>query len=111
MALDGLMFRQFFDVIGNERLQVKFSGPKAPVVCLAGPDHEFIIMPLSRDSDYSSPKNVEPAKPEPPKEEPPRPDEGGSAPVEPTPTEPPVPVGATPEAHRDNGKARVRKAR
>jgi DNA polymerase-3 subunit beta len=44
VALDGLMFRQFFDVIGNERLQVKFHGPKAPIVCHAGPDHEFVIM-------------------------------------------------------------------
>jgi hypothetical protein len=58
-------------------------------------------MPLTR-GDYSPP----PAKPEPKKDEPETPDEGGSAPTQPEPTEPPVPVGATPEAHAANGDAK-----
>lgn len=111
-ALDGLMLRQFFDVIGNERLQGKFYGPKAPMVFHAGPDHDFLMMPLTRD-DRPAPRPVpaSEAKPDPDPEPPQAEGDGdGNVTTEPPAPEPPVPVGATPEAHKGNGKAKAKNA-
>ena len=47
--LDALMFRQFLDAAGNERLRLRFYGAGEPLVLPAGPDYEFVLMPLSRD--------------------------------------------------------------
>jgi hypothetical protein len=49
LTLDGLMLRQLFDAIGNERLQCKFCGTKAPLVFHARPGHDSVMMPLTRD--------------------------------------------------------------
>jgi hypothetical protein len=91
VTVDGLMLRQFFDVIGNERLRVKFHGPKAPLVFHAGPDQDFVQMPLTRDN-YTPPK---PAPAPEVKAEPPKPE--GT-----------IPVGVTPDAHQGNGEAKAR---
>jgi hypothetical protein len=66
VTLDGLMFRQFFDVIGYERLQVTFYGANAPLVAHAGPDHDFIMMPLTRDDKPVKPAPAPEAAPVPP---------------------------------------------
>lgn len=100
-TIDGLWLRQFFDVIKDSPLQVKFYGSAAPLVFHAGADHDFILMPLTRDAAPAkpAPRPVEAKKPED--------DGGGNAKVEEKSPEPPVPTGATPDAHKGNGKAKV----
>src|SRR5262249_22073875 len=105
VTLDGLTLRQFFDVIGDERLQAKFYGPKAAMVFHAGPDQDFVLMPLTRDDYKPAPKPAPEAKPAP---EPPQAGGEGGVTTGPRAPEPPVPVGATPDAHQGNGAAKPR---
>jgi DNA polymerase III sliding clamp (beta) subunit (PCNA family) len=100
VTIDGAWLRQFFDVIGDTPLQVKFYGPAAPMVFHAGADHDFILMPLARDTP------ARPA-PKPAPEKKPEGDGGGDANAEPPKPEPPIPVGATPDAHKGNGRAKA----
>jgi hypothetical protein len=90
-SFDGLMLRQFFDVIGAVPVRVEFYDEKNATVFHAGTDHDFALMPLTRDSYRPAPK---PAPAEAPKVE-----------AEPKPAEAvdPVPVGATATAHETNG--------
>jgi DNA polymerase III sliding clamp (beta) subunit (PCNA family) len=94
--LDALLFRQFFDVAGNEPLRMRFYGKGQPLVLQAGPCHEFVIMPLSRDERTAPGPEKAPGRPQ---DEP----EGGDveAPV--------MPEAVTPDGHADNGRARPKK--
>jgi DNA polymerase III sliding clamp (beta) subunit (PCNA family) len=108
--LDALMFRQFFDVVGNERLRMRFYGKSQPLVLQAGPNHEFVIMPLTRDESPRVVKPVPVAEPEPePVADEPGEDDGEEPVIlgpEPVPV---APVAVSPDAHVGNGKARRQK--
>jgi DNA polymerase III sliding clamp (beta) subunit (PCNA family) len=111
--VDALMLRQFFDVVGDAPMRLRFYGANAPIVLTAGPDYDFVQMPLTRDE---RPAPATPQTEATPSDEgggkgnPPAQDEGddsGGATVKPTPEpEPVAPVATTPDAHQRNGKAR-----
>jgi DNA polymerase III sliding clamp (beta) subunit (PCNA family) len=95
--LDALLFRQFFDAAGNERLRMRFYGKAQPLVLQAGPSHEFVIMPLSRDESPSVVKSAVQPEPE---------DDGGSVSIDAEPEPVPIaPVVMTPDSHKANGMA------
>ena len=110
--VDALMLRQFFDVVGDSPMRLRFYGANAPIVLTAGPDYDFVQMPLTRD------ERPAPARPESAatsddegggEGNPHDGDEGddGGAAVVPTPApEPVAPGAAMPDAHHRNGKAK-----
>jgi hypothetical protein len=101
--LDALLFRQFFDVAGDSPMRLRFYGPLSPIVLSAGPDYDFVQMPLTRD------ERPAPAEPEgegdTPADDHGEDDKGDTVTPVPEP-EPVAPVAATPDAHRCNGKAK-----
>ncbi len=78
--LDALMFRQFLDAAGNERLHMRFFGKDQPLLMHAGPCHDFVLMPLTREKPTPAPKPEQ---------------------------NPALPQAATPDAHEGNGAAKT----
>jgi hypothetical protein len=86
--VDGLMLRQFFDAAGDRPVTLRVFGPKDPILFHAGPDYDFVIMPLTKE-DKPRPAPAEP----------------GPEPVDGPGPEPVAPAAETPDAHRGNGRA------
>jgi DNA polymerase-3 subunit beta len=138
VSLNGMFLKELFQLLGQDRLTIKFFDAKSPVLFECGVWFDQLIMPLTR-TNYSPPpaesepepvegQGADPAptpepepEPEPPAEPKPRArrgrkpkpgDDGGNVPAQPTPEPAPItPVAAVAGGHETNGHARPRTRR
>jgi hypothetical protein len=121
--LDATYLKQVLDSVGDDALEIRYFGPGKPLRFQCGAWFDHVLMPLTRDTPRpkAEPEVESGAAPAPLGEEAPpkkprrgkKPkdgkDDGGSAPVDPTPTpEPLTPVAVVPGGHETNGHAKPR---
>jgi hypothetical protein len=114
--MDAAWFRQFFGVIGDSPLVLRWFGPKDPILAKVGPYYDFVQMPLTRetrsepapapDSEHGGDSPA--AEPEPGIDGGDEPGDDGDSPAAGSEPGSAATVAESPRPHKGNRKARRR---